>query len=134
MTANLERTSPGASGLPSLRYRGRAGLSGIGDVVDVIRYWRECIDASQFKPFSRFRHHWTHGPYFAQAARFQAARSQAVESDLEEGILRMLEVDNRVILLELTYVRFIITTSDIIYSFTYPSLSIKANVYLGRLN
>ena len=30
------------------------------------------------------------------------------ESDLEEGRLRMLEVDNRVILPELTHIRFII--------------------------
>ena len=35
--------------------------------------------------------------------------------DLEEGGLRMLEVDNRVILPELTHVRFIITAADVIH-------------------
>jgi len=38
------------------------------------------------------------------------------ESDLEEGALRMLEVDNRVILPELTHVRFIVTAADVIHA------------------
>jgi cytochrome c oxidase subunit II len=56
------------------------------------------------------------------------------ESDLEEGALRMLEVDNRVILPELTHVRFIITAGDVIHSFAVPSLGIKVDAYPGRLN
>jgi len=56
------------------------------------------------------------------------------ESDLEEGGLRMLEVDNRVILPELTHVRFIITAGDVIHSFAVPSLGIKTDAYPGRLN
>jgi cytochrome c oxidase subunit 2 len=38
------------------------------------------------------------------------------EEDLEEGGLRMLEVDNRVILPELTHVRFVVTSADVIHS------------------
>jgi heme/copper-type cytochrome/quinol oxidase subunit 2 len=56
------------------------------------------------------------------------------ESDLEEGGLRMLEVDNRVILPELTHVRFIITAGDVIHSFSCNSLGIKGDAYPGRLN
>ncbi len=56
------------------------------------------------------------------------------DSDLEEGGLRMLEVDNRVILPELTHVRFIITSGDVIHSFACPSLGIKSDAYPGRLN
>jgi cytochrome c oxidase subunit II len=56
------------------------------------------------------------------------------ESDLEEGGLRMLEVDNRVILPELTHVRFIITAADVIHSFAIPALGIKVDAYPGRLN
>jgi heme/copper-type cytochrome/quinol oxidase subunit 2 len=37
------------------------------------------------------------------------------EEDLEEGGLRMLEVDNRVILPELTHVRFVVTAADVIH-------------------
>ena len=38
------------------------------------------------------------------------------ESDLEEGGLRMLEVDNRVMLPELTHVRFIVSSGDVIHT------------------
>jgi ubiquinol-cytochrome c reductase cytochrome b subunit len=56
------------------------------------------------------------------------------ESDLEEGALRMLEVDNRVILPEMTHVRFIVTSADVIHSFGCPALGIKCDAYPGRLN
>lgn len=56
------------------------------------------------------------------------------ESDLENGALRMLEVDNRIILPELTHVRFIVTGADVIHSFACPALGIKCDAYPGRLN
>lgn len=46
----------------------------------------------------------------------------------------MLEVDNRVILPELTHVRFIISSGDVIHSFACPALGIKCDAYPGRLN
>jgi heme/copper-type cytochrome/quinol oxidase subunit 2 len=55
-------------------------------------------------------------------------------SDLEKGNLRMLEVDNRVILPELTHVRFILTSEDVIHSYACPALGIKCDAYPGRLN
>jgi len=54
--------------------------------------------------------------------------------DLEEGGLRMLEVDNRIFIPELTHIRFIITSGDVIHSFAVPSLGVKADAYPGRLN
>ena len=56
------------------------------------------------------------------------------ESDLENGALRMLEVDNRLIIPELTHVRFIVGGSDVIHSFACPALGIKCDAYPGRLN
>ncbi len=56
------------------------------------------------------------------------------ESDLEPGSLRMLEVDNRVILPELTHIRILVTSGDVIHSFACPSLAIKCDAYPGRLN
>lgn len=55
-------------------------------------------------------------------------------SDLEQGTLRMLEVDNRVVLPELTHVRFILTSEDVIHSYACPALGIKCDAYPGRLN
>jgi len=56
------------------------------------------------------------------------------DSDLEEGQLRMLEVDNRIIVPEETHIRFIITAADVIHSFACPSLGLKCDAYPGRLN
>lgn len=56
------------------------------------------------------------------------------ESDLEKGALRMLEVDNRVIIPEITHTRFILTAADVIHSFAIPALGIKCDAYPGRLN
>jgi cytochrome c oxidase subunit 1 len=56
------------------------------------------------------------------------------ESDLELGAFRMLEVDNRIILPELTHTRFMVSAADVIHSFACPSLGIKCDAYPGRLN
>lgn len=56
------------------------------------------------------------------------------ESDLDKGTLRMLEVDNRVILPELSHVRLVVTAADVIHSYGCPSLGIKCDAYPGRLN
>lgn len=56
------------------------------------------------------------------------------DTDLEDGALRMLEVDNRLILPELTHVRFIVTAADVIHSFACPALGLKCDAYPGRLN
>jgi heme/copper-type cytochrome/quinol oxidase subunit 2 len=56
------------------------------------------------------------------------------DSDLEDGGLRLLEVDNRVILPELTHVRFIISSGGVIHSYACPALGIKCDAYPGRLN
>nr|WGO57498.1 cytochrome c oxidase subunit II [Perisphaerus sp. 2 ZQW-2023b] len=47
---------------------------------------------------------------------------------------RLLDVDNRVILPMNTFIRIIITASDVLHSWTIPSLGIKADAIPGRLN
>jgi cytochrome c oxidase subunit 2 len=56
------------------------------------------------------------------------------ESDLEEGRLRMLEVDNRIILPELTHIRFNISSTDVIHSLASPSLGLKCDAYPYKTN
>jgi cytochrome c oxidase subunit 2 len=46
----------------------------------------------------------------------------------------LLEVDNRVIIPELTHIRFIVTGADVIHSYACPALGIKCDAYPGRLN
>jgi heme/copper-type cytochrome/quinol oxidase subunit 2 len=56
------------------------------------------------------------------------------ESDLVGGALRMLDVDERVIIPEITHARFIVSSGDVIHCYACPSLGIKADAYPGRLN
>ena len=55
-------------------------------------------------------------------------------SDLEDGELRLLEVDNRVVLPSSSRVRVIVTSSDVLHSWAIPSLGVKADAIPGRLN
>lgn len=54
--------------------------------------------------------------------------------DLEDGELRLLEVDNRVVLPASSRVRVIVTSSDVLHSWAIPSLGVKADAIPGRLN
>lgn len=56
------------------------------------------------------------------------------ESDLNIGQLRMLEVDNRVVIPDLTHIRFVVGGADVIHSYACPSLGVKCDAYPGRLN
>lgn len=56
------------------------------------------------------------------------------ETDLEVGQLRLLDVDNRVVVPVDTHIRFIVTGQDVIHSFAVPSLGIKVDAIPGRLN
>ena len=56
------------------------------------------------------------------------------DDDLELGQLRLLEVDNRVVLPVNTHVRVIVTGADVLHSWAVPSLGIKCDAIPGRLN
>ncbi|KIM20525.1 hypothetical protein M408DRAFT_18570 [Serendipita vermifera MAFF 305830] len=56
------------------------------------------------------------------------------ESDLEEGQLRLLDVDNRLMVPVNTHIRFIVTSTDVLHDFAVPSLGIKIDATPGRLN
>ncbi|YP_009266389.1 cytochrome c oxidase subunit II (mitochondrion) [Littorina saxatilis] len=55
-------------------------------------------------------------------------------NELESGDFRLLEVDHRVVLPTQTDVRVLVTSADVIHSWTVPSLGIKADAVPGRLN
>lgn len=55
------------------------------------------------------------------------------EDMLEYGQLRLLDVDNRVIVPIDTHIRFIVTGGDVIHSFTVPALGFKVDATPGRL-
>jgi heme/copper-type cytochrome/quinol oxidase subunit 2 len=56
------------------------------------------------------------------------------EDDLELGDLRLLTVDNYLVLPVNTSIRLLVTSNDVIHSFALPSLAIKCDAIPGRLN
>jgi cytochrome c oxidase subunit II len=51
-----------------------------------------------------------------------------------ENPLRLLEVDNRLVLPVNTQVRVYVTSTDVIHSFAVPSLGVRKDAVIGRLN
>jgi cytochrome c oxidase subunit 2 len=56
------------------------------------------------------------------------------ESDLELGQLRLLDVDNRLVIPIDTHIRFVVTGTDVLHDFAVPALGIKIDAVPGRLN
>lgn len=56
------------------------------------------------------------------------------DKDLKAGQLRLLEVDNRLVVPEGAVVKFLITAADVLHSFAVPSLGIKTDAVPGRAN
>lgn len=56
------------------------------------------------------------------------------EDELELGQLRLLEVDNHVVVPINTHIRVIVSAADVLHSWAIPSLGIKCDAVPGRLN
>jgi len=56
------------------------------------------------------------------------------DDDLEKGQIRLLEVDNRVVLPVKTHIRALVTSADVLHSWAIPSLGVKMDACPGRLN
>lgn len=56
------------------------------------------------------------------------------EEDLTGGGLRLLEVDNRLVLPINTHIRVLVTSADVLHSWAVPSFGVKIDACPGRLN
>jgi len=56
------------------------------------------------------------------------------DEDLKPGQLRLLEVDNRVVVPVETNVKVLLTSYDVIHSWAVPSLGLKTDAVPGRIN
>nr|UBN08981.1 cytochrome c oxidase subunit 2 [Panesthia tryoni tegminifera] len=56
------------------------------------------------------------------------------QNEMNNDDFRLLDVDNRASLPTNTFIRIIITATDVLHSWTIPSLGIKADATPGRLN
>ena len=55
-------------------------------------------------------------------------------NELEENMFRLLDVDNRTIIPYNINIRILISSADVLHSWTIPSLGVKADAIPGRLN
>lgn len=55
------------------------------------------------------------------------------DDELEEGQIRLLEVDNRMVVPAATNVRILLTADDVIHAWTVPAFGIKFDTVPGRL-
>nr|UWM13014.1 cytochrome c oxidase subunit II [Glyptelasma sp. 1 ZG-2020] len=54
--------------------------------------------------------------------------------ELNQGQFRLIEVDNRMVVPINAYIRILVSSTDVIHSWTVPALSMKADAVPGRLN
>lgn len=57
-----------------------------------------------------------------------------LEDEEETAVFRLLDVDNRLILPFNNQIRFLVSSLDVIHSFTVPTLGIKVDAIPGRIN
>lgn len=54
--------------------------------------------------------------------------------DLSPGINRLLDTDNYLIIPSNCFIRFLVTSSDVLHSFSIPALGVKVDAVPGRIN
>lgn len=54
--------------------------------------------------------------------------------EIKENSFRLLDVDNRIVIPFNSHIKFLISSADVIHSWTLPSLRIKIDAVPGRLN
>jgi cytochrome c oxidase subunit II len=71
---------------------------------------------------------------FGQTASKGFDSYMVLEEDLPKGGLRLLEVDNPLVLPINTQIRLLVTSSDVLHSWAVPSFGVKIDACPGRLN
>nr|UBX38439.1 cytochrome c oxidase subunit II [Branchinecta paludosa] len=79
-------------------------------------------------------HQWYWGYEFSDFNDVQFDSYMIPSADLQQGMYRLLDVDNRVPMPFNQPVRLMITSDDVLHSWSVPSLGIKMDAVPGRLN
>jgi len=78
--------------------------------------------------------YWTYEYPFKEGKTISFDSRLIDDKDLKPNQLRLLEVDNRMVVPVGTTVQLIITAGDVLHSFAVPSLGIKKDAVPGRIN
>ena len=73
-------------------------------------------------------------PKTDQAAAFGFDSLMKPENELKEGDIRLLSVDNEAVVPVGKTVKLLVTSSDVIHSFTIPSFGVRIDAVPGRMN
>jgi cytochrome c oxidase subunit 2 len=85
-------------------------------------------------------HQWYWSYEYSDYATFEGGESLNFDSylvatsDLDVGLFRLLEVDNRVVLPTNTHIRLLVTAADVLHCWAVPSFGIKVDACPGRLS
>nr|QHW12428.1 cytochrome oxidase subunit II [Mecinus collaris] len=79
-------------------------------------------------------HQWFWSYEYSDYKNFEFDSYMLPDNQLSLSSFRLLDVDNRMIVPFNTQIRIIVTSSDVIHSWTIPSLGVKIDATPGRLN
>nr|QDI93844.1 cytochrome c oxidase subunit II [Tuxedo elongatus] len=79
-------------------------------------------------------HQWYWSYEYSDIKNIEMESYMKPSDSLEESEFRLLDVDNRIILPMNSTIRILVTSSDVIHSWTIPSLGVKIDGTPGRLN
>nr|QZP41047.1 cytochrome c oxidase subunit 2 [Geoscapheus dilatatus] len=79
-------------------------------------------------------HQWYWSYEYSDFLKIEFDSYMIPQSEMNKNDFRLLDVDNRASLPMNTFIRIIITATDVLHSWTIPSLGIKADATPGRLN
>lgn len=100
-------------------------------------YWSYEYSRLRFYTMDAYDPNWFTVEVFAYTPKFSHVKFDSymlAETDLTLGQLRLLEVDNTVVLPTDLDITILVTASDVLHSWAVPSLGIKIDAVPGRLN
>nr|QHD59289.1 cytochrome oxidase subunit II [Oxyhaloa deusta] len=79
-------------------------------------------------------HQWYWSYEYSDFLKIEFDSYMIPQNEMNSNDFRLLDVDNRATLPMNTFIRIIITATDVLHSWTVPSLGVKADATPGRLN
>nr|QIH96321.1 cytochrome c oxidase subunit II [Amara aulica] len=79
-------------------------------------------------------HQWYWSYEYSDFMKMEFDSYMTSNNDMQINDFRLLDVDNRIILPFNTQIRILVTATDVIHSWTIPSLGVKIDATPGRLN
>nr|ABM53837.1 cytochrome oxidase subunit II [Panchlora azteca] len=79
-------------------------------------------------------HQWYWSYEYSDFLKIEFDSYMIPQNEMDINNFRLLDVDNRAALPTNTFIRIIITATDVLHSWTIPSLGVKADATPGRLN